>query len=64
MTNTNRLLQFWAKKKENPEVYYPLMYHMLDVAAVTREMWDSSLHGGTRHYCAAQLKISKKGSLK
>ena len=57
MAKTDHILQFWAKKRDNPEVHYPLLYHMLDVAAVTRELWNKGLHSGTKHYCAVQFNM-------
>jgi len=55
-------LSFWAKKNVNPETLYPLLYHMMDVAAVTSEMWETSLHAATRRFCCDQLKATEQQS--
>ena len=51
----------WAKRKTEllREVRYPLLFHMLDVAIVTRQLWEKSLHSGARHLFAEQLHLSE-----
>ncbi|MBI4285285.1 MAG: type I-E CRISPR-associated protein Cse1/CasA [Chloroflexi bacterium] len=46
MPAADNLLRIWAKKKDGSE--YPLLFHMLDVAAVAHEMWHSCFHAGVR----------------
>lgn len=64
MLVTDTLLQLWAKKKAEPpsEVRYPLLFHMLDVAMVTRELWGKSLHSGARRFFSEQLGLSESES--
>ncbi|KAF0168589.1 MAG: hypothetical protein FD161_4967, partial [Limisphaerales bacterium] len=40
------LLSFWAKlgSATYPESFHPLLFHLLDVAAVARQLWDEVLH--------------------
>lgn len=61
MLETNSLLSLWAKKKASPagEVRYPLLFHMLDVAMVTQELWEKSLQPGARRFFAKQLSLSE-----
>lgn len=60
MMATDSLLEFWAKKsKDEPEIRYPLLYHMLDVAMVARKIWDESLHASVRHFLAEELGIAE-----
>lgn len=41
---TPRSLQFWGKTdKDDQSRYHPLLFHMLDVAAVAGSVWDSCL---------------------
>ena len=38
----NSILKFWAKTSKNekqPNAFHPLICHLIDVAAVTRKMW-------------------------
>ncbi len=64
MLTIDILLKLWAKKKTNllREVRYPLLFHMLDVAAVTQGLWENSLHSGARRFFAEQLGLSESGS--
>ncbi len=59
MSATDKLLQMWAKRKAGPpsEVRYPLLFHMLDVAMVTQEIWERFLHSGARHFFAERLGL-------
>jgi len=61
MAATDSLLQLWAKwRREPPEAYYPLLFHMLDVAMVTQEMWRSCLQSGARGFLSKQLDLSEE----
>lgn len=54
------LLQLWAKKSEgNPPSHYPLVLHMIDVAAVAQAMWDKVLQASTRAFFTEQLGVSE-----
>jgi len=59
MSEIDTLLLFWAKRSEAPEIHYPLLSHMLDVAAVAQEMWDGTLHPEARQFFAKQLGLSE-----
>ncbi|MBN1375840.1 MAG: CRISPR-associated endonuclease Cas3'' [Dehalococcoidia bacterium] len=50
-------LNFWAKKKDDTEIYYPLLCHMLDVAAVTQNLWDLTLQNAARSYICQVLGL-------
>lgn len=60
MSELNNLLLFWAKKKEETEVRYPLLCHMLDTAFVTQEMWNTTLHSGFRSFFSKQLNLNEE----
>ena len=51
----------WAKRETDllHEVRYPLLFHMLDVAAVTQKLWEKSLHSEARRFFAGQLNLSE-----
>ena len=52
--------QLWAKKKagQTEEVRYPLLFHMLDVAMVSQELWARSLHFGTKCFFTKHLVLA------
>ena len=60
MLELSNLLVFWAKKKGEPEVRYPLLCHMIDTASVTQEMWNTSLHSGFRSFLSKQLNLNEE----
>jgi CRISPR-associated endonuclease/helicase Cas3 len=51
------LLSFWAKlgKETWPERYHPVLYHLIDVAAVTRSLWDCVFRPRFRQSLAGRL---------
>ena len=52
------LHQFWAKKGDvTPEVHYPLLFHMVDVAVASQTMWDRVIQQGTKNFLSEQLSI-------
>ncbi len=56
------LLKLWGKSKTRADdvvTRYPLLHHMLDVAAVAREMWDRTLQRGARRDIAHQLGLAE-----
>ena len=56
----SQLLALWAKKTEGqPPFHYPLVFHMIDTAAVAESMWDKVLQAGTRKFLAEQLGVSE-----
>ena len=55
---TQNVLDFWAKKSENNKYHYPLLFHMLDAAAVCREIWEKCLHESARRSIAGGLQLS------
>jgi len=50
-------LDIWAKKDEDNKTHYPLLYHMLDTAAICREIWESCLHEATKVWLSNQLRL-------
>ena len=54
------MLKLWAKKTGTENVVrYPLMFHMIDVAAVTQTLWDMAIQKDTRRFLAQQLNIEE-----
>jgi len=51
------LLKLWAKKKKDSDVHYPLFYHMVDVATVTKELWERSLHAGAKNFISREISL-------
>jgi CRISPR-associated endonuclease/helicase Cas3 len=64
MITTDILLKLWAKKKLDSPIYYPLIYHMLDVATVTQKLWDESLHTSAKNFVSNQLGLSSSEAIK
>lgn len=64
MSNTQQqpnLSIFWAKTskdKDSPHGYHPLLCHLIDVANVAREMWQSVLPEAARASLARELGVS------
>lgn len=55
----NILYQLWGKySKTDNSTYHPLIYHMLDAAAVALEMWDSSLSQAFKSDMASSFGLS------
>ena len=59
MAEADKLLKLWAKKRNNPEVRYPLLFHMLDTAMVAAEMWTKLLQQGTGEYWSEQIGLDQ-----
>lgn len=53
---------FWAKKRttEYGEVRHPLLFHMLDVGLVVRDLWHYALHGAIRRFFTTDLGLSEE----
>ncbi|HZS93991.1 MAG TPA: CRISPR-associated endonuclease Cas3'', partial [Chloroflexota bacterium] len=51
-------MALWAKHGKRPG-YHPLLYHLLDVAAVALALWDVSLDPRLRRWVAASLGLSE-----
>ena len=62
MTDGASLLKLWAKCRGDPpkEVAYPLLFHMLDVALVTQEIWNNLLQSDTRRLLANSLGLAEE----
>lgn len=58
------VLRFWAKKSDDNTKHYPLLYHMLDAAAVCREIWEGCLHESARQSIASGLQFSDTDTVK
>ena len=56
--DTFDLLNLWAKKSDDDKVHYPLLYHMLDTAAVSDQIWQNCLHQSAKHFVASELHLS------
>jgi len=54
---TQNVLDFWAKKSED-NTHYPLLYHMMDAAAVCQKIWEECLHESARRFIAGELQLS------
>lgn len=61
MSETDVLLHLWAKRRPQPppEVLYPLLFHMLDVAVVAEGLWHRCPHSSARRFCSQQLGLSE-----
>ncbi|MCX6021464.1 MAG: CRISPR-associated helicase Cas3' [Chloroflexi bacterium] len=60
MEVSNEALTFWAKTDRSreqypPGAYHPLICHLIDVAVVTRELWDAVLSDAVRGRIARSL---------
>lgn len=51
------ILNLWAKKSDDEKVHYPLLYHILDTAAVTNQIWQNCLHQSAKHFVTGELKL-------
>ncbi len=57
----NYSLLFWAKLGSDvwPEKYHPVICHLLDVAAVTLQLWRTVFRGRFRSWIARQLRLDE-----
>lgn len=56
----DELLELWAKKTDGQAPsHYPLLFHMIDVAAVTEQLWEAVLQASTRSFFAEQLGLNE-----
>jgi CRISPR-associated endonuclease/helicase Cas3 len=62
MLDIETLLKLWAKCRGDPpdEVRYPLLFHMLDVALVTQEIWNNLLQSDARRLLANSLSLTEE----
>ena len=53
------LAALWAKLGNDtwPEVYYPVIFHLIDVGQVAREMWNLVIRQRTRSWVATKLGL-------
>jgi CRISPR-associated endonuclease/helicase Cas3 len=57
------LLHLWAKTdRDRPEAYHPLLFHMLDVAAVAQVLWDSVLPAPFQTRLAGRWRLTEQAS--
>jgi CRISPR-associated endonuclease/helicase Cas3 len=54
------ILKLWAKKADNSADRYPLLFHMLDTAAVCGEIWEKCLQKSAHKFIASELAISSE----
>ena len=59
------LLSFWAKLDTDtwPQRYHPVLYHLIDVAAVTQGLWDGVFRGPFRRWLAGRLGLATRVGL-
>ena len=57
----NLSLQFWAKLANEtwPEKYHPVICHLIDVAAVTQNLWDAVFRSQFRKWLASRLGLDE-----
>jgi CRISPR-associated endonuclease/helicase Cas3 len=60
MNNSEVLLNMWAKKSDDSADRYPLLFHMLDTAAVCGEIWGKCLQKSSQIFIARELDISSE----
>jgi CRISPR-associated endonuclease/helicase Cas3 len=55
------LLRLWAKLGNEtwPDIYHPLICHLIDVAHVTRGLWDHVFRPRVKAWVARRLKVSE-----
>ena len=58
------LFWFWAKlgKETWPEKYHPVICHLIDVAAVTSNLWDRLIRSRLRQWVSGRLGLDEKAS--
>ncbi len=54
------ILKLWAKKSDDSADHYPLLFHMLDTAAVCEEIWGKCLQKSAQQFMAKELAISSE----
>jgi CRISPR-associated endonuclease/helicase Cas3 len=55
------MMGFWAKERSSTESgYHPLLYHLIDVAAVTEALWCDVIASGVRRRVSADLGLSDR----
>ncbi len=52
------ILKLWAKKSDDSPDRYPLLFHMLDTAAVCEEIWGKCLQKSAQQFMAKELVVS------
>lgn len=54
-------LALWAKLGNEtwPEKYHPVLCHLIDVAAVTRKLWDAAMRPCSRQWLATRLGLDE-----
>jgi CRISPR-associated endonuclease/helicase Cas3 len=54
-------LVFWAKlgNHEWPEHYHPVLCHLIDIAAVTKNLWDAAFHSWIQRWVAERLGVNE-----
>ncbi|MFW6116671.1 MAG: CRISPR-associated helicase Cas3' [bacterium] len=57
------LLRLWGKRTGDGDTHYPLLWHMLDSAAVVEELWHYALHAAARNFVAGQLRLPPEQAL-
>ncbi len=60
--NPENLQLFWAKKSEDSPDHYPLLFHMLDTAAVCEEIWGKCLQKSAQQFMAKELAVSSESA--
>jgi CRISPR-associated endonuclease/helicase Cas3 len=56
------ILKLWAKKSDNSADRYPLLFHMLDTAAVCEEIWGKCLQKSAQQFMAKELAVSSESA--
>lgn len=55
-------LMFWAKLGSAtwPDVYHPVACHLIDVAAVTSQLWERVIRSRLRQWLSGRLGLNEK----
>lgn len=57
------IMALWAKERSATEVgYHPLIYHLIDVAAVTECLWSRVITRGYRARMSAELELAEEAT--
>lgn len=56
-------LLLWAKKSDDSDDHYPLLFHMLDTAAVCGEIWDMCLQKSAQQFMSKELAVPPESAM-
>ena len=57
------IIKLWAKKSDDSADRYPLLFHMLDTAAVCQKIWGKCLQKSAQQFMAKELAVSSESTM-